>query len=223
MDKDEVSGAPGTRPVISYRQVTLSWHGHTVLEDFSLDVALREKVLLFGRSGSGKSSLLKMPLGFIRPSSGQVLYRGTPQDRAAVWEARREIAYVSQDFELGEGKVAEFFRSALRLRANRGISCPGGVPPGEVMQLLELDGGINNKSLGDISGGERQRVALALALMLGRDIFLLDEPTSALDSRLKMAVVRYLSGLEDATVVAVSHDPTWLEARNFRRVELDGG
>ncbi|MHB8780506.1 MAG: ATP-binding cassette domain-containing protein, partial [Candidatus Geothermincolia bacterium] len=80
---------------------------------------------------------------------------------------------------------------------------------------------ILEKEMADISGGERQRVALTLAILLDRDIFLLDEVTSGLDAPMKRRVIERFTGNDAWTVLTASHDGDWAAASGLRVVELE--
>ncbi|MDI7252972.1 ABC transporter ATP-binding protein [Candidatus Solincola sp.] len=205
--------------MILYDKVSFTPGGQRVLEDFRLEVRRGEKVLVYGKSGVGKSTLLRMLLGFVLPSSGCVYFEGRRIDPGSVWEARRRIAYVSQDLDLSRGKAGDFVAGVFALRANRGRAHMD-EDFAAAMEWLELDRGILDKGMTDLSGGERQRLALALALSLGRDVFLLDEVTSAVDPRMKERIARRFASMESATVLAVSHDVTWLKVGGMRVVRL---
>ncbi len=205
--------------MIFYHEVSFAPGGRKVLEGFSLEIARGDKVLVYGKSGKGKSTLLKMLLGFVFPSAGSVYFEGRRIDPKSVWEARRKIAYVSQDLDLSRGKARDFIAQIHAFKANRGKANIEGELTA-AMEWLELDRGVLDKEMADLSGGEKQRLALALALSLGRDVFLLDEATSAVDPRMKERIVRRFASMESATVLAVSHDVTWLEVGGMRVVRL---
>ncbi len=77
------------------------------------------------------------------------------------------------------------------------------------MQELELEGNILDKNFQELSGGEKQRIGILIALLLNRDIYLLDEVTSALDMNLKKKVSDYFLSREDLTLLVISHDREW--------------
>ncbi|WP_172673846.1 ATP-binding cassette domain-containing protein [Methanogenium cariaci] len=90
--------------IIRYDEVSVVFDRKTVIEHFSLGVCKGEKVILRGGiSGSGKSSLLKMAQGYVRPYTGTVSYRKHEIDAATAWHIRQETAYVSQDTDIGGG------------------------------------------------------------------------------------------------------------------------
>ena len=146
----------------------------TVLDDVSLDLRDGEVVALLGRSGSGKSTLLRCVAGLIAPSSGTVSYRGTPLVGAnpgvsMVFQSFGLLPWLTvlQNVELGlEARAVE-----PRLRLQRAL---------HAIDLIGLDG-FESAYPKELSGGMRQRVGFARALVVEPDVLLMDEPFSALD------------------------------------------
>lgn len=207
--------------MITYHDVGFSAGDRKVFKGFNLEVREGEKVLIFGRSGTGKSTILKMLLGFTRPDSGRVSFEGREVDRRNVWEVRRRVAYVSQDLDMADGRVRDFLDWTFGIKANRGIVGSWERLRG-YMEWMELGQEIIDTVMADLSGGEKQRLALAVALSLGREVFLLDEVTSAVDPRMRSRIVDLFTNLKTSTVLAVSHDETWLRAAGIRVMELRG-
>ncbi len=191
--------------VIEWRGVTLGFGGRVVLRDFSLAVAEGERVVIRGASGVGKSTLFRVLLGFEAVDAGAVFFRGRAVDTDSVWAVRREVAYVPQAVALGAGTVRAAIESVLGCRANRGRDFDD-----RVIEDLGLARAVLGQDIAGLSGGERQRVGLAIALTLGRKVFLLDEPTAALDVESRRAVVgRFAKLPADCAVVVISHDEAW--------------
>src|ERR1700735_5017544 len=171
--------ADGAVPLISVRSLSKSFAGPggrplPVLEDISLDVAEGEFVALLGRSGSGKSTLLRCIAGLIAPTDGQVLFRGqvltgTNRDTTMVFQTFALLPWltVQQNVEIGlEARgVAPAERAERALRA---------------IDLVGLDG-YESAYPKELSGGMRQRVGFARALVVEPAALLMDEPFSALD------------------------------------------
>ncbi len=193
--------------MIKYENIHLAFNGKSVIRDLSLEINPGDKVVISGKSGSGKSSLLSLVLGFIRPDSGEVLFDGVPVDEKSVWAVRKKVAYIDQDVSLGTGTVQGLFDFVSNLKAN---SHPG-MRLIELMKFFHLDINSFLKDIRELSGGERQRMAIVTAILLNRDVFFLDEVTSSLDKHLKKKVADYFLGREDSTCIIVSHDPVWLD------------
>jgi len=186
--------------------VTVLYDGHAVLEGFSMSLGAGETALLTGPSGCGKSTVLRCLLGFVAPKTGSVRLGGEPLNAETVWHLRRLLAYVGQEPELGTGTVREVLERPFHYRANAGLR-DNLKRIGALFERFGLGRALLDKEAGDLSGGEKQRVALIAAILLDRPIFLLDEVTSALDRPGKENVADYFRSRDDATVLLVAHDP----------------
>ncbi len=195
--------------------------GKPVFQGFNLAVAQGEKVLIKGPSGSGKSTLLRLILGFVQPDRGVVQIDGRPLNRQNVWSLRQRMAFVSQGLSIGHGKVEDFVRDIYGYRANRHLVYDETRIFAHFEQF-DLEPGKLRQDIRRLSGGEKQRVALIVALLLDRELYLLDEVTSAIDEALREKVIAHLAGLPGKTMVVVSHDRGWA-AYAFREVELKEG
>lgn len=193
--------------IIRYENACISFGNKKVLSNFSLSIPKGKKVLMKGKSGTGKSTLFKVLLGFEKLSEGSVYYRGKPLSPQLAWQLRKEIAYVSQDTDLGEGPVKVLLEEIRAYRPNREKMSPEKLHV--LMNDLELEKDILEKNFEDLSGGEKQRIGILIALLLERDIFLLDEATSALDSGLKKKVADHFLEHKDWTLFIISHDREW--------------
>ncbi len=187
------------------KDVTVSFNGQMVLHNFSMALRAAEKAVLTGPSGCGKSTVLRCLLGFVAPASGLVAIAGTPLTAENVWTLRRRVAYVGQEPELGDGLVREALERPFHYHANAALKENLRQAP-ELFETFGLAPSLLDKETGDLSGGEKQRVALISALLLDRRIFLLDEITSALDIASKDAVADYFRGRNDVAALFVAHD-----------------
>jgi putative ABC transport system ATP-binding protein len=177
-----------------------------------------EMVALLGPSGAGKSTLLKMLGGLLRPSAGQVLVDGRDVGRMSPRELRSyratRVGIVLQDplaNLLPYATVAQnvvFAGKGARAEASVDLGAP---PPAmELLRLLDLES-VAHRKVTALSGGEQQRVALAVGAAGGGRLLLVDEPTSQLDHAQRGEVIAALHRLHDgvgATMVMVTHDPT---------------
>ncbi|MET4802221.1 molybdenum ABC transporter ATP-binding protein [Bradyrhizobium sp. LB11.1] len=182
------------------------------LGEFSLSASFESEgrvTGLFGASGAGKSSLINMIAGLLRPDRGTIVIDGDVVDDTAAgihvptW--RRRIGYVFQDARLfphlNVAQNLDYGRRMNRLA----------VDPAQrtrVVELLDI-GALLDRRPGKLSGGERQRVALGRALLSKPRLLLLDEPLGALDEARKLEILPYLVRLRDEAnvpMVYVSHD-----------------
>jgi putative ABC transport system ATP-binding protein len=181
-----------------------------VLNDLCLDVRRGEIVVLQGPSGSGKTTLLQIAGGLMRADAGRVCLAGCEINQASEAERtrtrRRHLGFVFQHFHLVEALTVER-NVALGLRFKR-------LPPDEpgIHRILERLGVATKrrKLPRDLSGGEKQRVAFARALVARPDLLLADEPTSQLDSNAAESITGLLREVAEEMQVAVvvaTHDP----------------
>ena len=164
---------------------------------------------LFGASGAGKTSLINMIAGLLRPDSGVIAIDGESLDDTAarmhVPANRRRIGYVFQDARLFPHLDVRQNLDYGR-RMNRVVD--DSVQRKRVTDLLDV-GGLLDRRPGQLSGGERQRVALGRALLAQPRLLLLDEPLGSLDDERKVEILPYLVRLRDEAnipMVYVSHD-----------------
>lgn len=190
--------------VIRFDCVGVETDGVSLLRDLTLDLRRGEKVVLQGRSGSGKSTALRCVMGFVRPTRGRVLLRGEEIAGERLWAVRREVGYVPQEPPTRSGPVIDALREPFRYRANRQLRFDRD-RAAALMRRFGLEARMMDRETDDLSGGEKQRVAVVGALLLERPVVLLDEPTSALDPEGAASLADYFRGRDDLTVLAVTH------------------
>lgn len=185
--------------------LSLAFDGRILLDGFSLEVSSGQKVLMTGPSGCGKSTILKCFLGLVTSRTGSIAVAGQTLTPTTVWNLRRQIGYVGQEPDLGRGTVRQIVEKPFRFRANAHL-LPNLERLSEFMDLFNLGGDLLEKDVAKLSGGEKQRIALIVAVLLDRPILLLDEPTSALDARTRKTLGQHLKSQAGLTVLAVAHD-----------------
>jgi molybdate transport system ATP-binding protein len=199
------------------------------LGDFTLEASFTSEgrvTGLFGASGAGKTSLINMIAGLVKPDRGTIALDGETLDNTAagvhVAPYRRRIGYVFQDARL-------FPHLDVRQNLDYGRRMNGlADDPAQRQRVIELldIGGLLDRRPGKLSGGERQRVAFGRALLSKPKLLLLDEPLGALDEERKREILPYLARLRDEAgipMVYVSHDAAELRQLATQIVMLKGG
>jgi len=202
--------------IIDLRNVSFAYRsGAPVLQDISFQVREGDFVGLVGPNGGGKTTLLKLVLGVLRPLLGEVLVLGRPA--AALGRERHLLGYVPQDTGVREQFPASVLDVALMgTYGSLGLfQRPGAKERDaarEAIRQVGLDG-LDEYPAGILSGGQQQRLSIARALVSQPRLLLLDEPTSGLDTGGQAQLFALLERLRkhySLTVVMVSHDVTAL-------------
>ena len=205
--------SPDTRPAIEFRNVSYRLNGEgkegrELLHDLNLEVQRGETLILLGRSGSGKTTTLKLINHLLTPSEGELRVEARPIREWDVIRLRRMIGYVIQEVGLfPHFTVARNIGLVPRIEnwhADRIAERTH-----ELLQLVGLDPDIASRYPRELSGGQRQRVGVARALAADPPILLMDEPFGALDPITRAELQREFLQLQKRlrkTVVFVTHD-----------------
>lgn len=189
--------------VLELRDVSKHYPTHRAVNAISLSLARGEFFSLLGPSGCGKTTTLRLVAGFEEPTSGQIHLNGAEINRLKPYE--RNVSTVFQNYALFPHlTVQQNVEFGLRRKAENHIA----QRVRDVLELVRLTGKEARRP-SEISGGERQRVALARSLVLTPDVLLLDEPLSALDPNLRKQVRAELKNIQrqvGITFLFVTHD-----------------
>ena len=199
------------QPLIQFKNVSKRFGKQIVLKDANLSIYEGEVTTLIGKSGEGKSVLLKHIIGLMRPDSGQILFRGKTLSKMRKKERRelkRKFSYMFQSNALFDSMTV-FENIALPLKEGDNLHEEKiKTMVHEKMRQLDLDE-IDYKYPSQLSGGMKKRVALARALVTDPEIVLFDEPTTGLDPIRKSAVHSMISDYQKRfgfTGLVVSHE-----------------
>jgi osmoprotectant transport system ATP-binding protein len=194
--------------MIEFRDVSYDIAGTPVLSGFNLQVQNGEILVLLGRSGSGKTTALKLVNRLLSPTSGKILVKGVPNNELDIIRLRRSIGYVIQDVGLFPHFTVE--RNIGLVPRIEGW--PKDRIRGRVQELLQMVGMTPQTAPRyphQLSGGQRQRVGVARALAADPEMLLMDEPFGALDPLTRADLQGELISLQKQlakTVVFVTHD-----------------
>ena len=206
----EVDDLERAIPAIEFRNVLLAFDDRVILDHLSFKVMKGETKIILGGSGGGKSTIIKLVLGLLKPDSGQVLVDGedvTDYTEDQMMKIRKKIGMVFQEGALFDS-LSVYENVAYRLHEQ-------GVPDEEVepevrrmLRFVNLEDAIDKMPI-ELSGGMRRRVGIARALIGDPKIVLFDEPTAGLDpptARTICELAMKLRDLEDVSSIFVTHE-----------------
>jgi phospholipid/cholesterol/gamma-HCH transport system ATP-binding protein len=206
----EVDDRERITPAIEFRDVTLSFDDRVILDGLSFKVQRGETKVILGGSGGGKSTIIKLILGLLKPDAGRILVDGediTDYTEAEMMGVRKKMGMVFQEGALFDS-LSVYDNVAYRLHEQ-------GVPEEDVEQevrrmlrFVDLEDAIDKMPI-ELSGGMRRRVGVARALVGGPKIVMFDEPTAGLDpptARTICELAIKLRDLEDVSSIFVTHE-----------------
>ncbi len=191
--------------------------------DIDLDIEPNTFLTLYGKSGAGKTSILRMLAGLMEPDSGYVQVKGNlwydSKNKINNGPQKRSLGFVFQDYALFPNMtVKENLEFALLKNQEKDIIK-------ELIEIIEL-GDLQNRKPTTLSGGQQQRIALARSLVQQPEILLLDEPLSALDQEMRQKLQHYILQLHKEyklTTILVSHDVPEIIKLSDRIAQLEQG
>ena len=202
------------KAVIQYEDVTFSYTDEKqILNKISFNIYEGEKVAIVGANGSGKSTIINLLLRFYQPSSGKILLDGTDINTMNLREYRKMISVVNQDMYLFNASIKDniaLYTGIKELNVNKAVKeCGAGDFIEKLPEKYETKVGRNGAK---VSGGERQKIALARAIIRDSRILALDEATANYDIESEAAVNKYImNDLQDKTAIIISHKPDILK------------
>ncbi|MEO9167212.1 MAG: ABC transporter ATP-binding protein [Aestuariivirga sp.] len=222
---DEGKLLPHLTRALRLEDVSFGYSSKLVLTHASLEVPANKITVLVGQSGSGKTTMLDLIIGFNRPTKGRITIDGVDLNNISLKAWRNQIGYVPQELTLLRGTIADNIvlgddkltrddiENALRLAgAFEFVS--------ELPQGIDTDIGTMGAKL---SGGQRQRISLARALVHKPKLLLLDEVTSALDEVTEAEICKNVKALSGSlTILAITHRPAWRKIAG-RIYKITGG
>jgi len=201
-------------------------HNMAALQDASFTINPKEFVSLVGKSGAGKSTIIKLLIGEEKPSKGRIIFGSYDVNKLKNSEMhmlRRKIGVIFQDFRLLPNKNAyENVAYALEMAGRPQSDIVEFVP--QVLELVGLKSKANNFPR-ELSGGEKQRVAIARAMINHPDVIVADEPTGNLDPINTWEIIRLLIEINKlgTTVILATHNKDIINHLDNRVITMDQG
>lgn len=198
------------KPILEFSSVSFSYGRTSLLQDVSLEVQRGERVALVGANGTGKTTLLKLAAGLLRPAAGSVLLEGHDLRRTPRNEIAKEIAYVPQQlavpFDFTVQEIVQQGRTPY-LRMFSGLHEHDREAVEHAMQVTSV-AHLRRRVFNQLSGGEQQRVKIAVALAQEPRLLLLDEPTQHLDIGRQAEILELILELNErgVTIISALHD-----------------
>jgi ATP-binding cassette subfamily B protein len=197
---------------LEFREVSFQHQSASspALREISFRVSRGETIAFVGPSGAGKTTLVKLLVGLYRPKSGHIYYNGIPEDQVAIEDLRERIGFVTQDTQLFSGSI----------RDNLKFVRPGATDEEclEVLRQAAAEGLLERADRGldtmigeggvKVSGGEKQRLSIARALLRQPELLVFDEATSALDSLTEAEIsqtIHDVAASRDAITILIAH------------------
>jgi phospholipid/cholesterol/gamma-HCH transport system ATP-binding protein len=204
------SAPPRQGPIVLFEQVSLAFDDKVILRDVSFELRLGHLKIILGASGAGKSTILKLILGFLRPDAGRVSVHGKRVDmlsESALMAVRADLGMVFQEGALFDSLTV---RENVGYRLYEETRLPLDEVDARVDEVLGFVGlgEFAERMPGELSGGQRRRVAIARALTSRPSILLYDEPTTGLDPITALTVdeeIIKLRDLEHVSSIVVTH------------------
>lgn len=211
---------------IVFKNITKSYGEKNILKDFSLNIKKGEFLTIIGSSGCGKTTILKMINGLIKPNKGNVFVDGKDISKINLIQMRRKIGYVVQDVGLfPHMKIKNNISYTLNLEKKENKEEIFSKVK-KLVKIVGLDEEIINRYPNELSGGQRQRVGIARALVGEPDIILMDEPFGAVDEitrKLLQDEIYKIYKEYNVTIVFITHDIREALKLGTRVIVMDNG
>lgn len=188
--------------LIEVKDVSFSYGNHQILENINLNIHLGDYLGLIGPNGGGKTTLVKLMLGLLKPDKGEINMLGVSLSKFKDWN---KIGYVAQkvtnfdpNFPITASEVVALGKNSLKEK--KAVDW--------ALQIVEMTS-YKDRLIGNLSGGQQQRIFIARALAQKPQIIFLDEPTSGVDANSQKEFYTFIAKLNhelDITLILVSHD-----------------
>ena len=195
--------------IIKYEHITKSYGDHEIIHDLELNIEAGDFVTIIGSSGSGKTTVLKMVNGLIKPTSGHLYVEGKDINDVDLIDLRRHIGYAIQGSVLFPHMTVEENIAYVPRLINANDKEKTHEAVNRWMNMMNLDASLKERYPFELSGGQQQRVGIARALATSPKILLMDEPFGAVDAINRTQLQDELKALHKKTgitILFVTHD-----------------
>jgi ABC-type bacteriocin/lantibiotic exporter with double-glycine peptidase domain len=190
--------------MIQFKDIDLSFDDKQIFSCFNAEIEQGKSICFSGVSGRGKSTLLKIIMGYIIPESGSVYVDGNQLNSNTISKIRDSIVWIPQNINLPVNNGSELIK-LMDLDQNTDAI-------GNNLIKLGLTKDILDKGFDKISGGQKQRVIIAICISIDKPVIIMDEPTSSLDDKSITMLIDMIKGLRGKTVVSASHNAEWINS-----------
>lgn len=207
--------------LLNFEGVNYINNDKVILKDFTVEVNSGDFISIIGSSGSGKSTFMKLCCHLISPSSGMIYFNEKDLLQYDPTELRQRIAYCFQTPHLFGTTIKDNMEFPFMIR-NQKVNHQR---VSELFKRFNMDGDWIHKEIKNLSGGEKQRVALIRTLLFRPEILLLDEVTSALDLDNTAIVEKVIKSLneEGLTILWITHNPKQNQSNANKRLTIENG
>ncbi len=196
--------------MIKINNISFRYEDKFIFKNFSDEIKNYQKVAVIGESGCGKSTFLNFLAGFEIPNSGEILIDNKKVNEENIYSIRQKIAWLPQNFNFPFESLNELFYSTFDIKINKNKT-PDKENINKIFSALSIETSLLNKTINNVSGGEKQRIMLASVILTQKKYLIIDEPTSALDKHSSLKLLDLLFNLKTTTVIAATHDKTFID------------
>jgi len=196
--------------ILNIENIKVEYDNEPVFQNLSFTINKGDKIVITGDSGKGKTSLINALLGFVPISQGKITWFDKELNKENINDIRKEISWLPQETALYFESVKEMIYTPFSFKNNKTVT-PSEKEIFKIFKVFNLSDDILNKQIDEISGGQKQRLLLTGIFLLHKPVMILDEPTSSVDENNKKIIADFILSKDDVTVIAISHDPYWIE------------
>ncbi|MBN2777061.1 MAG: ABC transporter ATP-binding protein [Bacteroidales bacterium] len=190
--------------MIEFKTISLSFDDKSIFTDFSVKIEENQHTCFAGASGKGKSTILKLIQGYVLPQKGEIAVNGFVMDSENIYSVRSQLAYIPQNIHLQVDNGSDLVKM-LGFEKKQELIV-------DYFNKLGLTKDFYTRKFDQMSGGQKQRLIVAVCLSLERKILLMDEPTASLDAESTEELMKVVKNLKNKTIVSASHNPIWIQS-----------